>query len=253
MSEPVDHQAEPSPPGSANPERRHHLVTRLWHWLNVLVLTLMLMSGLMIFNAHPRLYWGQYGANFDHAWLDLSGGNGIPFPGWITIPSFYSLADARLWHFAFAWALAGASALYWAWSLLSGHARRDLAPRRAELAPAQLWHDVVSHLRLDLAGDGHSGYNTLQKLAYCGVLFGLLPLVILTGMTMSPALDTAFPVLVDVFGGRQSARSLHFIAAAGLVLFLVIHLAMLVLVGGHRELRAMITGRLPAPRRIKDQ
>lgn len=252
MSESDERPSDPAAATGAEPVRRHHLVTRLWHWLNVAVLAVMLMSGLMIFNAHPRLYWGHYGANYDHAWLDLSGGDGVPFPGWITIPSFYSLADARLWHFAFAWLLALASALYWIWSLLSGHLRRDLAPGRAELSPAHLWRDVVSHLRLDLPGGGHAGYNTMQKLAYVAVLFGLLPLVILTGMTMSPALDTAFPILIDVFGGRQSARSLHFIAAGGLVLFLLIHLAMIVLVGGHRELRAMITGRLPLPRDGKE-
>ena len=84
--------------------RRHRLPTRVWHWVNAAALIIMLMSGLMIFNAHPRLYWGEYGANYDHAWLEIDGE--VAFPGWVTIPSHYSLADARLWHMAFAWVLA---------------------------------------------------------------------------------------------------------------------------------------------------
>jgi thiosulfate reductase cytochrome b subunit len=228
---------------------RHRAPTRLWHWINVVVMAVMLMSGLMIFNAHPRLYWGQYGANFDPAWLDLSGGDGIPFPGWITIPSFYSLADARLWHLAFAWLLAVASAGYWLWAFLSGHLRRDLAPRMAELAPAHVWQDVVDHARLRFpTGAAALRYNVLQKLAYGGVLLGLIPLIIFTGMAMSPGLDAAFPGLTGLVGGRQSARSLHFIAASGLVAFFAVHIAMVLLVGPVNAIRAMLTGWHHLPR-----
>ncbi|MEN9718973.1 MAG: hypothetical protein RIQ99_1851 [Pseudomonadota bacterium] len=234
----INHLPEAKNDGAAP---HHHLATRVWHWLNVLALAVMLMSGLMIFNAHPRLYWGQYGANLDHAWLDLTRADGVTFPGWVTIPSYYSLADARLWHFAFAWLLVVVSVAYAVWSLASGHLRRKLLPHRAELAPARFWRDVLDHLRLDFSHSG-GGYNTLQKLAYCGVLYGLVPLAILTGMAMSPALDAAFPVLLDLFGGRQSARSLHFIVAAGLVAFVFIHLVMLVLARGGQELQAMVLG-----------
>lgn len=239
--------------------RRHHLFTRLWHWTNVVTVTVMLMSGLMIFNAHPRLYWGHFGANAkggpDPAWLDLSHINGgIPFPPAVTIPSNYSLADARLWHFAFAWVLGIALALYLGWSLLRGHLRRDLAPRRAELSPAHLWHDIKEHAHLRFpTGAAALRYNILQKLAYGSVLLVLLPLVILTGLTMSPGLNAAMPWLVDLFGGRQSARSIHFLCAFGLVAFFVVHIAMVVLAGPINELRSMITGNYRLPNDREEQ
>lgn len=246
-------EADPAGPRGGDLVRRHGLVTRLWHWTNAITLLIMLMSGLMIFNAHPRLYWGHYGANPDPAWLDLSQVNqGIPFPGWITIPSFYSLADARLWHLAFAWLLVGATAFYLIWALASGHLSRQLAPRLTELSPRHLWHDITEHARLRFpTGAAALNYNVLQKLAYGTVLFVLLPLVILTGMTMSPGLNAAFPWLLDLFAGRQSARSLHFLCAGGLVAFFAVHIAMVVLAGPVNELRSMLTGwyRLPSERK----
>ncbi|MFC3175313.1 cytochrome b/b6 domain-containing protein [Novosphingobium bradum] len=271
--------APPAPRGGDR-VRRHRLSTRLWHWTNLVVLTIMLMSGLMIFNAHPRLYWGAYGANPDRAWLEVTAENGRgslrigthafdtsgligtatdahgavqaqAFPGWMTIPSTYSLADARLWHLAFAWLLAPALLLYLLWSLANGHLRRDLHITRAEWSPRHLWHDVAAHARLRFpTGAAALRYNVLQKLAYCGVLFGLIPLAIFTGLTMSPAMNAAVPGLLDLFGGRQSARSLHFLAALGLVLFVVVHLVMVVLAGPINEVRSMLTGwyRLPPDR-----
>ncbi|MBW8754725.1 MAG: cytochrome b/b6 domain-containing protein [Sphingomonadales bacterium] len=227
--------------------RRHRLSTRIWHWVNVVALTVMLMSGLMIFNAHPRLYWGEYGANFDHAWLTI-GKVGKAFPGWATIPSSYSLADARIWHLAFAWVLAVGLLLYLLWSLVNGHLRRDIHITGSEWRPSHIWHDVKEHARLRFpTGAAALRYNVLQKFAYAGVLFGLLPLVIMTGLAMSPGMDAAWPVLTEIWGGRQSARSIHFLAAFGLVAFVVVHLVMVVLAGPINEVRSMITGwyRLP--------
>jgi thiosulfate reductase cytochrome b subunit len=261
--------------------RRHRLSTRGWHWTNVVAVTVMLMSGLMIFNAHPRLYWGSCGANPDHAWLEItSRGNigevriagltvettgvlgvfrnangqlmGRAFPDWMTIPSYYSLADARLWHLAFAWLLAFALLAYLLWSLVNRHISGDLHITRREWSPAHLWQDIKDHARLKFpVGEAVLRYNILQKLAYCSVLFVLLPLVILTGMTMSPGLDAGFPFLPDLFGGRQSARSLHFIAAFGLVAFFVVHIIMVVLAGPINEVRSMVTGwyRVPSDRK----
>lgn len=258
--------------------RRHRLSTRLWHWVNVVALTVMLMSGLMIFNAHPRLYWGEYGANYDPAWLEIgstSEGKGLlrvgnvtvettgvlgvwtdsegnvrrrAFPHWATIPSRYSLADARVWHLAFAWVLAVGLLLYLMWSLFNGHIRRDLHITRKEWRPSRIWHDVKEHARLRFpTGVAALKYNILQKLAYAGVLFVLLPLVIISGLAMSPASDATWHCLTGIFGGRQTARSLHFLAAFGLVAFFVIHIAMVVLAGPFNEVRSMITGwyRLP--------
>ena len=239
-------EAEAAPQGG-DLVRRHSRVTRLWHWINVLTLWVMLTSGLMILNAHPRLYWGHYGANADHAWLTFGSMDDVPFPGWLTLPSHYSLADARLWHLAFAWVLGLGLIGYLLWALFSGHVGRQLRPKLAELSPAHLWHDIKEHAQLRFpTGAAALKYNILQKLAYGSVLFVLLPLVILTGMTMSPGLDSVLP-LAYLFGGRQSARSLHFLAASGLVLFFFVHIAMVVLAGPINEVRSMLTGwyRLP--------
>jgi len=243
----MDEPAAPEPQ-AGDLVRRHGLVTRLWHWLNAVTLLVMLMSGLMIFNAHPRLYWGHYGANYDEAWLEIGMDRDVAFPGWMTLPSNYSLADARLWHLAFAWLLAFGLLSFLLWSLVNGHLKRDLHITAREWRPAHLWHDVKQHARLRFpVGAAALRYNVLQKLAYCGVLFVLLPLVIISGLGMSPAIDAAWPWLVDLFGGRQSARSLHFIAAAGLVLFFAMHMAMVLLAGPYNEVRSMITGRYRLP------
>ncbi len=245
---------------------------RLWHWLNALTVFVMLMSGAMIFNAHPRLYWGQYGANNETAWLEightdvagflrvgqvtipttgvlgLSANSDRAFPPLVTIPSTYSLADARQWHFAFAWLLVVPGLLFWAWGFVSRHVQHDLAPTPRELHPANIWHDITNHARLRFhIGESARRYNILQKLSYVGVIFVLLPTVVLTGLTMSPGINAAWPWLLDLFGGRQSARSIHFICATLLFGFIVVHLVMVVLAGPFNEMRSMITGwyRLP--------
>jgi Ni/Fe-hydrogenase b-type cytochrome subunit len=215
---------------------RHRLSTRIWHWVNATVMTVMFMSGLMIFNAHPRLYWGHYGASFDAAWLELP-----RFPGWATIPTDYSLALGRIWHFGFAFIFAFGFLTYLLWSLFNGHWRKDVALSRAEVAPSHLWADVKKHARLDFHS-GNARYNPLQKITYSLVLFGLIPLLILTGLTMSPGMNAALPWLVDMFGGRQSARSLHFIAAFSVLAFFIVHIALVILAGPINEIRSMITG-----------
>ncbi len=223
--------------------RRHRLSTRLWHWLNALLLYVLFTSGLGIFNAHPRLYWGHYGANFDHAWLELE-----RFPGWITLPGHYSLALSRHWHLADAPIFAFALLLYMVWSLANRHVADDLAFRRGELAPRHVWRDIRDHARLRFpTGVAALRYNILQKASYSGVIFLLLPLVILTGLTMSPGMNAAWPWLVDLFGGRQSARSLHFLAAFALVAFFLVHILMVLLAGPLNELRSIITGRYRLP------
>ena len=241
---------EPTEPHAGDLVRRHRLSTRLWHWLNVVAFTVMLMSGLMIFNAHPRLYWGEYGANFDHAWLTI-GRIGTAFPGWATIPSTYDLALARIWHLAFAWVLAFGLLGYLAWSLVNGHLRRDIHITRREWSPAHIWHDIRDHARLRFpTGRAALRYGVLQKISYALVLFGLLPLAITTGLGLSPGMDAAWPWLTAMWGGRQSARSLHFIAAFSLLGFVAVHVAMVVLAGPFNELRSIVTGwyRLPRDR-----
>ncbi|WP_347271218.1 cytochrome b/b6 domain-containing protein [Rhizorhabdus histidinilytica] len=271
-------QQDGAAPRGGDLVRRHRTSTRLWHWINAFTIFAMLMSGLMIFNAHPRLYWGQYGANTDRAWLQIgsAGGRGVlivggeaydttgvlgvwedrdgierrrAFPWWATIPSNYSLADARIWHFFFAWVLVLSAATYLVASLVNRHLQRDLLPRAAELHPSHVWHDIRDHLRLRFPrGAAAARYGILQKLAYVGVILGLIPLLILTGLTMSPGVNAAWPWLVDLFGGRQSARSIHFLCAAAMLLFILVHLLMVLLSGPLNQLRAMITGAYRLPR-----
>jgi len=214
---------------------RHRLVTRIWHWVNAIAVLVMIPSGLMIFNAHPRLYWGHYGANFDHAWLELP-----RFPGWLTLPSHYDLAGARHWHLFFALVLAFSLLGYMVLALLNEHFRRDLGIRGKELRLAHLLHDLREHwaMRFHDPADPRA-YNIFQKLSYVGVLFVLLPMLIGTGLALSPGM---WPWLVDIFGGRQSARSLHFIAMALLSLFFVVHLTLVILAGPLNEVRSMVTG-----------
>lgn len=241
--------AETTTPMGGDLVKRHRLATRIWHWINALTLLVMLMSGLTIFNAHPRLYWGDYGANADHAWLEIGAGNERAFPSWATIPSDYNLADARLWHFFFAWVLALALVAFLLISLANRHLWRDLRIRLSELSPAHLWHDIKEHAALRFpVGAAALRYNILQKLSYGGVIFGLLPLVILTGLTMSPTMDAAWPWLLELFGGRASARSLHFIAAFLLFAFFVVHMVMVLLAGPFNEVRSMVTGWYRLPR-----
>lgn len=225
-------------PGTARDGKvfRHRLSTRLWHWVNAVTVIVMLMSGLTISNAHPWLYWGHYGANFDKAWLALP-----RFPGWMTIPTGYNLALAREWHFFFAWVLAFGLLFYMVRSLWNGHFRRDIALNAKEVAPSHLLQDVKQHLRFQFETPG-GGYNPLQKIAYSLVLFVLLPGIILTGLTLSPGMNAALPWLVDMFGGRQSARSIHFICASGLAAFIIVHLLLVLAAGPINEIRSMITG-----------
>src|SRR6478609_10423632 len=134
----IDETSEAEPPPARRIAYRHRIATRLWHWLNALTVFVMLMSGLMIFNAHPHLYWGQFGANFDHPWLSF---HGRPFPGWATIPSMYNLAAARRWHLAFAWLLVVPFVLFLVTSFINRHAQRDLAPTGEEVKPKHIWSD----------------------------------------------------------------------------------------------------------------
>jgi thiosulfate reductase cytochrome b subunit len=241
-AEPIE---EPVPAPAPRIAHRHRLPTRLWHWVNALTVFIMLMSGLMIFNAHPRLYWGQFGANFDHPWLMF---HGRPIPGWATIPSTYNLAAARRWHLAFAWILVIGLVTFLITSLINRHVQRDLAPTPDEVKPKHIWHDVQEHARLRFpTGEAALRYNILQKLSYVAVIFVLLPLMLLSGLAMSPAMDASWPWLLDIFVGRQSARSIHFICAMAILAFILVHLTMVVLAGPLNEIGSMITGRIRVP------
>jgi len=268
--------ARTAPPPSRRLVPRHSLLVRVTHWINVLAFSLLLMTGAQIFNAHPHLYWGQFGADYErpvisidsrhdsNGWhgsfrigplelqttgvLGASEENGTrtprAFPAWLTVPSYQDLATGRRWHFFFAWLFVINGLVYWVSGFVRRHFARDLLPAGAELAPRHLWREVVDHAQLRFAsGEAARHYNVLQKLAYLGVIFVLLPGMVLTGLTMSPGMDSAFPWLLDLFGGRPSARTLHFVFASLLVAFVVVHLVMVVVSGLWNNLRSMITGR----------
>ena len=260
---------------------RHRLVVRLTHWINVLCVSVLLLSGLQILNAHPALYWGQYGANADAPFIAFKAtrqgqvirgqthigplviettgvlgaspaqdGTMTPrgFPAWATLPSYQDLATGRRWHFFFAWLLVINGLVYVAFGLFSGHFRKDLAPRGEELAPRHILKDIADHARLRFPrGEAATRYNILQKGAYLGVILLLIAMV-MTGLTMSPGVNAALPFLLDLFGGRQSARTIHFLSASLIVAFIVVHLLMVLLAGPINEIRSMITGRYVLPK-----
>jgi thiosulfate reductase cytochrome b subunit len=253
---------------------RHAGAVRITHWINALVLLVLLMSGLQIFNAHPALYIGSK-SDFDHPILamepmmhddkiygvttlfgwqfDTTGVFGLSgdaengyedrgFPWWATLPGYQNLAMGRRWHFFFAWFFLFNGLAYLLWSLGSGHLRRDLAPTGQELK--HIGASVWDHARLRFPkGEEAKRYNVLQKLSYLLVVLVLLPLMLLTGLAMSPGMDSVFPILLDVFGGRQTARTIHFISASLIVIFFVVHLVMVLISGVWNNLRSMITGR----------
>jgi thiosulfate reductase cytochrome b subunit len=252
---------------------RHTLWVRSWHWVNALSLLILLMSGLQIFNADSQLSWGMT-TNFDHPLVEMhstgdgpkmrgvttvfghpldttgllgasKGGDGHledrGFPAWATLPGLRDLGTGRHYHFLFAWIFVINGALFVGYTIRSRHLKRDLWPSSEDLKsiPASIWE----HLQLKHAeGEAALRYNVLQKFAYLIILYGLLPLMLLTGLTMSPGMDAAFPGLLFVFGGRQTARTLHFLSASGLVIFFLIHIFEVIVSGFLNEMRSILTG-----------
>ncbi len=216
--------------------KRHRFSTRLWHWINALCVVILFMSGLNISNAHRRLYWGDAGFDASEAWTAV-----MRFPGWSTIPGYYDLAAARAWHILMSWPFMIGLVLFWVAIIFNGHLRRKLMISRDEWNLEAIRDDIGNHLKLKSDNHG-SAYNFLQKFSYLVVLAILLPLMIATGLAISPGFEPAAPWLVEMLGGRQSARSIHFIVAWGLFAFLAIHIALVLLTGPLRQIRDMITG-----------
>ncbi|QDX26931.1 DUF4405 domain-containing protein [Sphingomonas suaedae] len=222
---------------------KHRLATRLWHWVNAVTVIVLLMSGLTISNAHPHLYWGAFGANNDHAWLHLP-----HFPGWSTIPSAYNLALGRNWHLFFAWIFAFGLLGHMIAGLVNRHIQRDLTLTRSEVAPRHLWQEVKDHARLRFpTGKAALSYNVIQKMTYIAVLFVLFPLMIVSGLSMSPGFNAVMHWPMDLVGGRASMRSIHFVTAGLIALFIVVHLLLVLLAGPYNEIRSMITGWFKVP------
>ena len=258
-----------------NTINRHRLPVRVMHWINVLCLFVLLMSGLQIFNAHPALYWGM-ASNFSTPALALTASpdadgqlrgetqigrlrfasTGVlgasnnmagervrrGFPTWATIPGPRNLAEGRRWHFFFAWLFVVNGLVFWLWSWRAKHLSRDLAPTGNELRG--IGQSIREHLRFKHpTGEAATRYNVLQKLAYLLVIFVFGPGIVLMGLAMSPHLDTVLAWMVDLVGGRQSARTIHFIIAFAFVAFIAVHVFMVLVSGPVNQLRAMLTGR----------
>lgn len=268
----IDRPDKSQPTGNKRPLiYRQFLWTRITHWVWAVAIFFLLLSGLQIFNAHPTLYLGnQSGFGFSNEVLAMGAEDGPSgplgytrilgmrfnttgvlglsvvddtptnrgFPAWATIPSDQDLGTGRVVHFFFAWVLVITLAGWLIGSLINGHLRRDLAPHAADLWA--LPGDVVNHLKFKFHHTRE--YNTLQKLAYGGILFLILPLVILTGLAMSPTMDAVVPFLADAFGGRQTARTIHFCMMLLLVGFFIVHMLMILAAGPLNELRSIITG-----------
>jgi thiosulfate reductase cytochrome b subunit len=231
------------------PPVRHSLLVRVTHWLITFAFLALLVSGLEIVVSHPRFYWGEVG-NVNTTPLFK-----IPIPASRSmVPTGYAyvLPDQNGWsrylHFQSAWVLVFTALLYGAVSVFNGHFRRNLFPRLSELSPKRLAHSVIQHMRFARPGAEEAwSYNLLQRLAYLLVIFVLFPMIIWTGLAMSPAFVSAVPAAVNVLGGQQSARTLHFFLTWALVLFLLIHIFMVFLSGFRSRMRAIITGRAAQP------
>ncbi len=248
---------------------RQSIWTRVTHWVWAICLFFLLLTGLQIFNAHPTLYVGQEsGFEYNNAILSMTAENtadgprgyttvfghkfdttglfGLSgprpsvqgFPAWATIPSYRDLGTGRVVHFFFAWVFVGTMLIWLVASVVNKHLWRDVVPKGRDLR--RIGQDIRDHLRLRF--DHGAKYNVLQKLSYSVVLLVLFPLMVLTGLSMSPAMNAAWPWLLEIFGGRQSARTLHFAVMLLLVGFFIIHILMVVAAGPINELRSMITG-----------
>lgn len=252
---------------------RHRWPLRVMHWINVLCLTVLLMSGLQIFNAHPFLSLG-HASNDNTAWLAMGARadeQGVPrgvtrifghmidtdgllgastvngqravrgFPAWATLPGPQWLSMGRRWHFFFAWVFVINGLAYVGWSLTTRHLQRDLTPTRDDWRG--LGRSILDHLKFrHPKGEAALRYNILQKLAYLGVVFVLGGGIVLMGLAMSPRMDAVLGWMVDLVGGRQSARSWHFVIACGFVVFVAIHVFEVIVTGVFNQLRGMITG-----------
>lgn len=253
MSEGSDGPQRPAPAG-------HARWVRVSHWVLAASLLTLALSGILILMVHPRLYWGEVGNDLVPALLELPisrnhrhGGWEAPRPfaadgsGPVSASRTYDIFNQNGWarslHFLAAWALVLPGAVYLTSGLVGGHFRAHLWPAARELAPQLVWREIVDHVRLRIPPpSGGPRYGLLQKCAYSFVVFVAAPLMVGSGLAMSPAVTSAVPLLLDLFGGYQSARSVHFFAFVALVLFVLVHVAMVARSGFRRQLRAMTLG-----------
>ena len=222
-------------PGGRVAVWRHPLWVRWTHWINVVAVVVLVMSGLNILMAHPHLYWGLR-STFADPWLSFG-----MAPDWAMIPSGRDLAQGRRWHFFFAWIFVINGLAYLMLLIATRRLGRRLWPDRADRAG--FWTSIKEHARFRFPKDDEARrYNVIQKTTYLGMLFVILPMMLITGLSMSPGFNSIGGVLLDLMGGRQSARTLHFLSAAAIVAFVVVHVGLVIWTGLLNNMRAMITG-----------
>jgi thiosulfate reductase cytochrome b subunit len=217
---------------------RHSVLVRVTHWIQTLSFIALALSGIAILLAHPRLYWGETGALGTPSLIDL------PLPFVLDVPI---RGPGRYLHFLSAWVFVLTGLLYVLSGLFTCHFRKNLVPSKTDFGWKPILRVISNHVRLRRPSEKESrSYNVLQRLTYLSVVFLLSPLIIITGLAMSPAVTSVFPIIVNFFGGQQSARTIHFFVSVALVLFLLVHIAMVCLAGFKNRMRAMITGRSAA-------
>lgn len=247
-------------PQSPIAARAHTRWVKVSHWIGTVSFITLVFTGTVILMAHPRLYWGEVGNDLTPALIELPISRNYKHAGWDNRVAFfegdvspvsanrtYDIFNKNGWgrslHFLAAWFLVLTGAIYLLAGVFTGHFRRHLVPRPAEITPRRFWREVREHARLRIrAATGGPQYGVLQKCAYFAVVFLALPLVVLTGLSMSPAISASYPFLLRLFGGFQSARTIHFFAFVVLVLFLLVHVAMVIKSGFKRQMRAMTLG-----------
>jgi thiosulfate reductase cytochrome b subunit len=222
---------------------RHSATVRITHWIVSLVFFALLVTGVEILISHPRFYWGETGNVLTKPLFQLP----IPSSRALVQTGYRVLPDQNGWsralHFQSAWLLVFAGVVYAVFGFVSGHFSKNLVPAKKDRSHRAIFASLVSHLRFKgLSEADSSSYNVLQRISYLGVVFILFPLVIWTGLAMSPAFVSAIPSSVSLLGGQQSARTIHFFVSSALVLFLLVHVVMVVVTGFRSRMRAMITG-----------
>jgi len=243
----VARRTSASAPGAAVCAQRHSALVRVTHWLIALSFLALLVTGVEILLSHPRFYWGETGN------VNMRPLFKLPVPSsrdMVPTGYKYVLPDENGWsrylHFEAAWVAVLTAFAYLLFGVFRGHFRRNLFPAAADLAPKRLASTIVNHLRFRRPAEEEAwSYNVVQRLTYLLVVFVLFPLIIWTGLALSPTVEGAFPAAVEILGGRQSARTLHFFATILLVLFVLIHIFMVSRAGFRKRVGAMITGRVP--------
>jgi thiosulfate reductase cytochrome b subunit len=246
---------------SINSDSRHKLWVKASHWIITLSFLALVVTGFVILMAHPRLYWGEVGNDLTPALFELPISRNYHHAGWeksvsffkeagspVTASRTYDIFNQNSWgrslHFLAGWLLVLTGVIYLMIGIFTGHFRRHLWPAGNEFKPQLLWRDFTNHLRMEIpSATKGPQYGLLQKCTYLAVIFFLLPVIVLTGMTMSPAITAAYPFLLKIFFGAQSARTIHFFASVALLLFVMVHVVMVIRSGFKQQIRAMTFGK----------